>query len=544
MKIVCESCGAKYSIADDRITGKAFKIRCKRCSEVIVVRADQQPQAAAPQAEAQEGIWHIVIDGEQSGPFSPSQLADMLNAGTVDWEAYVWTEGFDNWLPMRDVEDLVAQITGDAAPQQPQAQPAHKTSTLVGQPSMGADPFADDGGASDGGMFGSDSPSGAGPDLFGSNAGKAGGSPFASPMDREGVVASSPMPRTAPDASLTGARNENSVLFSLKNLQALATGSSTPSMPPGASGRSPGFATGEGSGLIDIRALATATGIGDGGAAKGSKDDLLSLGTQGGAFGALGSPMLAPGAGQDEGGNRTLIWASVAGVAFLSIAAVAVAYIMRAPAAQAPAVGLVAAAPVAAAPVAQAPTAEPQAAAPTEGELAAKAAAAQAATASTDAPRSSGSSRSHRGGGSNSDKNAPAERAAEGPAPEERKAPEKPGGPRSIDSLLDNALNGPAKGSRAAPAAAPSSNLPDTPSKPDVMAAMSSVKPQVVACGNGQGGVATVTISVAGTTGRVTNAQVAGATGSIGSCVAQAVRKAQFPKFQQKVFKLVFPFKL
>ena len=42
MKIACESCGAKYSIADEKVQGKVFKIRCKRCSEVIVVRGDQQ----------------------------------------------------------------------------------------------------------------------------------------------------------------------------------------------------------------------------------------------------------------------------------------------------------------------------------------------------------------------------------------------------------------------------------------------------------------------------------------------------------------------
>jgi hypothetical protein len=72
---------------------------------------------------------------------------------------------------------------------------------------------------------------------------------------------------------MTGSRNENSVLFSLKNLQALATGS----VPPSAAGQSvrPGQAAGEGSGLIDIRALATTTGVE---ANKNSeKDALLAL---------------------------------------------------------------------------------------------------------------------------------------------------------------------------------------------------------------------------------------------------------------------------
>ena len=35
MKIVCDSCSAKYSIADEKVAGKVFKIRCKKCSNVI-----------------------------------------------------------------------------------------------------------------------------------------------------------------------------------------------------------------------------------------------------------------------------------------------------------------------------------------------------------------------------------------------------------------------------------------------------------------------------------------------------------------------------
>jgi predicted Zn finger-like uncharacterized protein len=108
MKIVCESCQAKYSIADEKVTGKVFKIRCKRCGEVIVVRGDQEPpgeEATRVYDYAQDAVWHAVINGDQQGPFAPQQLGEMLTAGTLDWDAYVWCEGFDNWLPMRDVPD-------------------------------------------------------------------------------------------------------------------------------------------------------------------------------------------------------------------------------------------------------------------------------------------------------------------------------------------------------------------------------------------------------------------------------------------------------
>ncbi|HEY6475700.1 MAG TPA: zinc-ribbon domain-containing protein, partial [Polyangia bacterium] len=49
MKIVCDSCGTKYSIADDKVRGKVFKIRCKKCSHIIVVRGGETggPEASS-----------------------------------------------------------------------------------------------------------------------------------------------------------------------------------------------------------------------------------------------------------------------------------------------------------------------------------------------------------------------------------------------------------------------------------------------------------------------------------------------------------------
>jgi predicted Zn finger-like uncharacterized protein len=555
MKIVCESCGAKYSIADDRVAGKLFKIRCKKCSEVIVVRGDQQgatAEAGAAPAQSQAAIWHVVVDGEQAGPYAPAQLAEMLTNGTVDWEAYVWTEGFDNWSPMRDVADLVAQITGQSQ-QQPAAtaaaggsggfRPQHET--LTGQPSMGADPFADDAASGDHGLFGGQA---AAPAMFARGAAPPAASAFSGGED-PGVVSSSPSPRLSAERVMTGARNENSVLFSLKNLQALATGSGTPSAPAPASAASGGFAGGEGSGLIDIRALASTTGVGENGDASGHKDELLSIGSQGGAFGTLGSPMLAPGAGDDDGNKKVMIWAIVAAVGMLSIAAVAMVYVLR-PQPQTPGVGV--------GEMGNTPQIMPQAlavapapapaAAPSEGELAAQRAAAdqgheseKSGTPSTST--STGSSHHHHESATSKTGSEPAAIAEP-----ERKAPAPAkSGPKSIDELLDGALSNssaPSKPKSGGDSAASNANLPDTPSRESALAAMNGVKPAVQACAKGEGGVATVTVNVAGASGHVTTAQVNGVTGPAGSCIATAVRKAQFPKFRQAVFKLTFPFKL
>src|SRR5687768_4133522 len=128
MKIVCESCSAKYSIADEKVAGRVFKIRCKKCGSAIVVRGDQVDDAgggvAAGGEEAPtrvvdyggEAVWHIVIDGEQQGPYAPAQLGEMLSAGTMSWDIFVWREGFDDWKPAQDIEELVQAIMGGGAP--------------------------------------------------------------------------------------------------------------------------------------------------------------------------------------------------------------------------------------------------------------------------------------------------------------------------------------------------------------------------------------------------------------------------------------------
>ena len=93
MKIVCDNCSTKYSIADEKVRGKVFKIKCKKCSHIIVVKGQETPAAspdpgafdqketrvydysgfdgqagaapgaAAPAAPpAAEPIWHLVIN--------------------------------------------------------------------------------------------------------------------------------------------------------------------------------------------------------------------------------------------------------------------------------------------------------------------------------------------------------------------------------------------------------------------------------------------------------------------------------------------------
>lgn len=555
MKIVCESCGAKYSIADEKVAGKVFKIRCKKCSAVIVVKGDSpegNDDATRVYDQGGEAIWHVVVGGEQQGPFSPRQIGELLADAKIDWEAYVWREGMDGWQPAKDVEALVGSVMADSGgTNAPKAAATYGTGQVFGGSSdMGADPFAaDDGGL---GSVISQPAARSGDDLFAKSA----RSPFSGAGgDEEDAPRASASQASARAHvgggidSMTGQRNENSVLFSLSNLQALATGSGS---SPVTSSARPGMAVGEGSGLIDIRALASATqAVSEkpNGSSRDKVEDLLSVGS--GAAGFSATHFAAPVAVEKPDNSKLLLGGMFAAILLLGGA---VGYLaLREPAAQP---GMVAAAnpaapgPVGAAgpgPAAQAAAAPtPEAAKPGTPEPAPSGAAHEDDARDREkdgrsAVHSAAGKRPVRESGGK-DKE-PAASAPE-PAAPAAAAPKKSGGDQSIDDLLSGALGGKAK-----PAAAPkpvAETLPSSPGRDDVLGALKAVAPKVSACGNGQSGIATAKIGVAGSTGRVTSVDVSGqfAGTPVAACVAREVGKAKFSKFSQPSFSVTFPFKI
>jgi hypothetical protein len=83
--------------------------------------------------------------------------------------------------------------------------------------------------------------------------------------------------------------------------------------------------------------------------------------------------------------------------------------------------------------------------------------------------------------------------------------------------------------------------LPQTPSRDQVMAALSSARTRVARCKGP--GTANVSLRVIGPTGRVSNVAVEGVGGDSRACVESAIRQTAFPKFQQQL-RVEVPFKL
>ncbi len=564
MKIVCDSCGAKYSIADEKVAGKIFKIRCKKCSSVLEVRGDQtgaHPFGAvtSPQDPGGEPTWYIVVDGEQQGPLRPIELSQLFAKGSVGLDSYVWKEGFDDWKVAGDVADLATVFGGAAA--QAKSAAADDTSSF----GTGGDLFGDRNGReptseidTSSNMFAGfdesptpteaqDSPLGAAADGSGAAAGIA-------QFGGGAVGASAPQ-------RMTGQRNENSVLFSLTNLQQLASRGGSPAeaapvaaSQPSASPSAP--ASVEGSGLIDIRALAKSTTPGTRTAPSQAVDDLLAIGTGGGGA-SLGVPLLGP-APLDTSDNNRWLWIGGAAIAVLAIVGAGIgvgmalggseddALEITATTGQEPGQPIPGSNEVATA--AQAPADPPE-------EALAVAEPIEAATLEqrvetgpeiqAPAPKkrtSSSSQRRHRTSRKSSGTSSKSTASTQ-PAPKKRSS-------NNLDALMDEVVGGssPSKSKQTTrSSSSSSSNLPDAPARNDVKTALQGVSGAVKACRKDSGGTAGVSVVFSGKTGRVSSAKVTSGPfkgTAVGSCIASAAKRARVPRFKQSSFKVTFPYRL
>jgi predicted Zn finger-like uncharacterized protein len=574
MKIVCDACQAKYSIADEKIQGKAFKIRCKKCSHIIVVKtvgegaaaavAEKQKAAAAPVAAAPEtdqGGWHVVIDGDQVGPLTEAEVKDRLRQGKINAETLVWKEGFADWTALSAVSDLTAVLA--RITQHPVAKESgHTSGTSRSSGSMKA--VAAPAATAEADPFGAATvitPPGTA-DLFASATAQAvpatvapaPSSPFlfggASSQVTEPMVVIKSTGSGTSSTHLTGQRNENSVLFSLSNLEALAVPSHSSSI------RVPSTtANTEGSGLIDIRSMAAMT-LSDGGTGESrrSTDALPTFSTP--QFSPV-APVLLP---MSSSGPPKWVY-PVLGL--LAVGILVLGYgIYKVAAVPPPGLApVVVAPPPPPTPAPQPSVPQPVAANPTPtpaGENVKPAAAEEKPSVEAKAPeKSKGSSakgdKGHRKGGeSASSKGATESKKGDtsttrsgSSTPEPSTASSKPtgkkgGSGKALDDLLGEV--GSKRSDESSKPAAPSVKL-ITLGQSDIVNAMKAVQPKVQACANQfkVPGTALATISVA-TGGKVTSATVTGkfAGSPTGSCVESAAKSAKFIPCQSMTFPWPF----
>ena len=106
MNFNCDKCQKAYTIADEKVAGRSFRVTCKQCGHVIQVKASgPAPTAVAPalalhqvvlqQAGAEVG-WATVrlADGAVVGPFAPSQMIlALIFAAFFEWITFSFAAG-------------------------------------------------------------------------------------------------------------------------------------------------------------------------------------------------------------------------------------------------------------------------------------------------------------------------------------------------------------------------------------------------------------------------------------------------------------------
>ena len=75
-------------------------------------------------------MWYVLINDDQLGPMSESELRDLISNGVADSDALVWSESMTDWVPLRE-SPLAAEYGGAIEPQPDQAD---DYGTLVASP--------------------------------------------------------------------------------------------------------------------------------------------------------------------------------------------------------------------------------------------------------------------------------------------------------------------------------------------------------------------------------------------------------------------------
>jgi predicted Zn finger-like uncharacterized protein len=275
MRIECDNCSARYSIADEKVVGKLYRVKCKKCGHMIMVDgthlvADEAEEAtrvfdmnaAASEAQASldqdapvDAVWYVVLDGAEAGPLDANEVSEQLHAGAIDADTLVWCEGMADWAPLSTV-DAFADLMLPSGAHDDDGGFEDEATRVV-------DTSSEERTFNFGGLSASASPAAA----FPSGGFTAAPAPTPSAPEPVSFDAPSPRPTATSGASVAsfsgppagaapqpagsggglGQRNESSVLFSLSELTANAGDRSAKDELPRT----------EASGLIDIRVLSS-----------------------------------------------------------------------------------------------------------------------------------------------------------------------------------------------------------------------------------------------------------------------------------------------
>ncbi|MGC4070879.1 MAG: zinc-ribbon domain-containing protein [Polyangiaceae bacterium] len=155
MKVSCPACDSQYTIADEKVSGRKVKVRCKSCGGQILVDGTAQtaPSEAAaagstdeendatrvftgaersafdaehaaaevttddaPSSSSGEVTWSVNVSETDERTLSTDQVVDGYLSGELAGEVFVWRDGMGDWLLITDVPELKQAIEAKRGP--------------------------------------------------------------------------------------------------------------------------------------------------------------------------------------------------------------------------------------------------------------------------------------------------------------------------------------------------------------------------------------------------------------------------------------------
>ncbi|MFH1131770.1 MAG: GYF domain-containing protein, partial [Pseudomonadota bacterium] len=502
---------------------------------------------------------------EQVGPITADELTDRFSRGDINSDTYTWREGFSDWIRLSTVPDFAELVKGAvaSATENNQSIDGDQSTALWDDRPQEGD-WEDTRRADTSEVFGQETAPQEGVDLFATQKGGQEPEPVGqsdASRAKDGGKQLFPEEKEEPSkpAAMTGQRGENSVLFSLSNLQELAMGSSP--APVASSLGEVGAASGSGSGLIDIRGMAASSASGKKGG--GEFPQIVSV---------AAAPVLIAASGADK--PKWVAPVLIALVAVLILVVGALVYFVKQNKEQPPAIALSTApsqenlrslAPrePAAKAVQIAKTGIETQTAPKQEEGTPPVVASSSEPVASREPKKD-EKRKTTGVGKRKPKaekkkivvTDPSSSREPIPLPSRSKSKHE-GKSDDLDSLIDAALDkGKQRGKKSQKreetpqregSEEAQTKLPKTLERWEIQAGIKGVKERVASCFDRYKvpGLVMVKVSIGGN-GRIESSSVSGrfAGTPTGSCVQSAVKSAVFPKFRGSPISITYPFNL
>jgi predicted Zn finger-like uncharacterized protein len=142
LNVTCDKCQKRYSVPDEKVRGKAVRLRCKNCQNLITIQPvgsssgtgsisssgstarpatdrtatkELNSQAAAMLAAKtstphidRSAVWYAMIKGKQEGPFDFVALDGKIKGGEITQRTYLWKQGMADWKRAADLTDLAS----------------------------------------------------------------------------------------------------------------------------------------------------------------------------------------------------------------------------------------------------------------------------------------------------------------------------------------------------------------------------------------------------------------------------------------------------